>query len=207
MFYPLQFIIDSIFPPTAHELTLRDVTRERFTMWYRPHTSHGVTHMSEYQLPEIQAAIAGCKFEHSYHAAKLLAALVSTHLATLPPKKTILIPIPLSNKRKRARLFNQVERVLASVDTPPYPTHLTTNILIRTTHTVPQTSLSRTERLKNMQGVFEIIDRNLYRLETIERIIICDDVLTTGATLQAARETLKTKVPKDIEIICLAWAH
>lgn len=207
MFYPLQFILDSVFPPTDHELKLRYVTSKRFTMWYRPNTSRYITYTSEYQLPEIQAAIAACKFEHSYHAAKLLAALVTTHLATLPPKRTLLIPVPLSHKRKRTRLFNQVERVLRLVGTLPYPAHINTSILFRTTHTAPQTSLSRTERLKNMQGVFEIVDRNLDQLENIERIIICDDVLTTGATLQAAKETLKTKVPKDTEIICLAWAH
>lgn len=207
MLYPFQNIFDFIFPPTEHELLLRPVTAQRFSTWYRPNTSHGVTYLSSYHLPEIQAAIAACKFEHNYLAAKLLGALVHTHLSTLPPKNTLLIPVPLSAQRYRKRKFNQVERVLTSVSTLPYPIHTHCNLLIRTVHTVPQTSLTRKERLTNLKGAFEVVPRNLFILNNIERIIICDDVLTTGATLWAAKEVLGTYIPSEIEVICLAWAH
>ncbi len=207
MLYPIQIIFDVIFPPTPHELQLRQVTRARFMTWYRPNTKNGIVYLSEYHFPEVKAAIAACKFEHNYHAATLLGALVLTHLETLQPKATLLIPLPLSARRMRKRLFNQVERVLKNVGTLPYPTQINTNLLIRTLHTVPQTSLSRKERLTNLAGAFAVNEKNLFYLDDIERIIICDDVLTTGATLQAAKEVLAKKVPKDVEIICLAWAH
>jgi ComF family protein len=207
MLYPFQHIFDFIFPPTDHERILRPVTPHRFTTWYRPNTKHKIVYITEYHIPEIKAAIAACKFEHSYHAAKLLGTLVSTHLATLPSKRTLLIPIPLSTKRQRKRLFNQIERVLNSVGTLPYPTQINSNLLVRTVNTVPQTSLTRTERLTNLTGAFEVVTRNLFILNTIERIIICDDVLTTGATLTAAKEALMPYVSKEVEVICLAWAH
>ncbi len=207
MLYPFQNIIDFIFPPTDHEHLLRQVTPLRFINWYRPNKSHDITYLSLYQLPEVQAAIAACKFEHSYHAAKLLGALVHTHLATLPSKNTLLIPIPLSAKRQRKRLFNQVERVLTSMCASPYPTKITTSLLVRPVHTSPQTSLTRTERLANMNQAFAVNKKKLDCLEDIERIIICDDVLTTGATLTAAKKVLAPYVPKNVEIICMAWAH
>jgi ComF family protein len=207
MLYPFQNIFDWIFPPTNHEILLRPVTPHRFATWYRPNSSHNIVYLSEYHLPEVQAAIAACKFEHNYHAAKLLSALVYTHLATLPPKRTLLIPVPLSRKRQRKRLFNQVERVLASVGTLPYPSQIQSNLLVRTVHTAPQTSQTRAKRLSNLQGVFAVVPRNLFVLENIERVIICDDVLTTGATLREVSSTLSPFVGKHIELMCLAWAH
>jgi len=207
MLYPFQNIFDFIFPATDHELRLRQVRPARFINWYRPNKSRDIVYLSLYQLPEVQSAIAACKFEHSYHAAKLLGALVHTHLATLPSKNTLLVPIPLSAKRQRKRLFNQVERVLTSMSSLPYPTKITPNLLIRTIHTAPQTSLSRAERLTNMNQVFAVNKKKLDCLEDIERIIICDDVLTTGATLTAAKKVLAPYVPKNVEIICMAWAH
>ena len=80
--------------------------------------------------------------------------------------------------------------------------------LKRPVNTIRQTSLGRTERLQNMTGVFTttpLITRTTW--SEIGRIIICDDVTTTGATLEAARTELRKSVPKQVPIICLAWAH
>lgn len=207
MLYPVQKIFDLVFPPTEHELLLRGVTPIRFNSWYRPNARADITYLTEYKLPEVQAAIAACKFEHSYHAAKLLSSLVHTHLCMLIPKHTLVIPIPLSVKRQRERQFNQVERVLKLVDTLPYSYTVCTSLLTRVRHTQPQTSLARADRLQNLNGAFAVKPHNLFYLEGIERIILCDDVLTTGTTLTAAKSALQEHVPSTIEIICLAWAH
>lgn len=206
MLYPLQVLCDFVFPPTKHELQLRAVSNERFIHWYHPHSVHEVMCLSEYQLPEVQAAIAACKFEHSYHGAKLLSSLIDQYLKSLPTKKTVLIPIPLSAKRLRERKFNQVERVLQYAKKPAHY-HVVTNILMRTIETIPQTTLTRAKRLTNITGAFAVQTKNLFYLDEIERIIICDDVMTTGATLHEAQSTLIPYLPKNVEVICVAWAH
>jgi predicted amidophosphoribosyltransferase len=121
--------------------------------------------------------------------------------------KTVLIPIPLSETRERERGFNQVTRVLEHASILPQH-KLKKNWLERQIDTTRQTSLGRQARLKNMQGAFAVSPQ-LRQVEWIDisRIIICDDVMTTGATLEAARTVLREAVPKHVTIICLAWAH
>ncbi len=209
MLYPFQYIIDALFPPTDHELQLRPITKERFINFYRPNTHYSIVYLAPYTLPPLQAAIAACKFEHNYHAATLLASLVTAHLKTLPPKKTLLIPIPLSSIRERERGFNQVERVLSYVTATelPYNITISNNVLKRTLHTVAQTSLNRRERLKNLTGAFTCVNTNLHILHEYERIILCDDVLTTGSTLTTAKETLTRHLLTTTELYVLAWTH
>lgn len=207
MLYPFQIFFDVIFPPTKHELTLRSVTPRRFVSWYQPRTHEHIVSISEYHLPEIKAAVTACKFEQNYHAAQLLGALVQTHLTTLVPKKTIVIPVPLSARRKRKRQFNQVERVLQNIGQLPYPYTIECSLLARTLDTKPQTSLTRAERLKNVHQAFSVNKNHALYLADVERVIICDDVLTTGATLTAAKATLTPYLKPNIELLCLAWAH
>lgn len=207
MLYPFQYILDYIYPPTDHELLLRQVGVKRFTLFYQPNTHNSIVYLAPYHLPPIQAAIAACKFEHNYHAAKLLGSLVETHLKTLPLKKTLIIPVPLSRERERERGFNQVGRVLSYINNLPYPFKLNCKIIVRSQNTIAQTSLSRKERLKNVQKAFTCVQKNIYILKNYERIILCDDVYTTGSTLNAARDIISPHLPNTTELYLLAWAH
>jgi ComF family protein len=207
MIHSLQKLLDIIFPPTAHELLLRTFTAESFLHFLQPQPVGTVIILSSYHLPPVQAAIAATKFEHSFHAATLLQGLVTSWLTSLPPQPTILICVPLSQKRERARGFNQVTRVITPINNLSYPITIIPNLIIRTRDTVAQTSLSRAKRLLNMNDAFAVNKRLIQKVQNGTRIIICDDVLTTGATLNAVRTVLAQHVARDIEIICVAWAH
>lgn len=207
MIYTFQLFLDVIFPPTDNELALRGVCTADFLQNYRPGKSLGVYHTSDYHLPLVKAAITGCKFEHNYYAAKLLGTLANKHLSTLPNKTTLFIPIPLSKKRQHSRGYNQVEEVLLQIGKLPYEYKISTNILRRTRDTKAQTSLTQSERKLNIKGAFSINPSAVTLLNSYERIIVCDDVLTTGATINEARATLAPHLPKQTELICLAWAH
>ena len=204
----LRIILDALFPPTAHERLLRTVTAEQFVTLYLPTAHYNCIALAPYSSRRIQAAVAACKFEKNHHAATLLAALFAYWLETHTlVGTTILIPIPLSHARERERGFNQVTRVLEHL---PCHEHIeiAKHWLIRPQDTARQTSLGRQARLKNMNDAFVMTPRlTTVDWTPISRIIICDDVMTTGSTLGAARAALEKVVPKHVQILCLAWAH
>jgi predicted amidophosphoribosyltransferase len=184
------------------------VSRTDFLSHYQPVTIKNTLALASYSSRTVQAAVAACKFEKNRHAANLLAALYERWLMTHPvPKTTILIPIPLSDTRERERGFNQVTRVLEAMSMQPHH-EIKTTWLVRPADTLRQTSLGRAARLQNMKGVFATTPYiQQYNWSGVSRIIICDDVMTTGATLEAARAAIAIQVPRHIKIICLAWAH
>jgi predicted amidophosphoribosyltransferase len=204
----LRIILDAVFPPTVHELCLRQYAPAAFSQLYRPTIIGTHTALSQYEHRSVQAAVAACKFENNHYAAKLLSTLLATWLSLhTRTGTTLIIPLPLSSARKKERGFNQVERVLTYL--PVNQNHcIATRFLARTHDTTRQTSLNRIERQQNMQGAFAATSAALNNSwDHITRVIICDDVLTTGATLTAARVALAPHLPRHIELVTLAWAH
>lgn len=113
-----------------------------------------------------------------------------------------IIPVPLHAKKKHKRGFNQSEvfaRGLAEV----MQTALFLNVLIRKTPTSTQTKMDRLSRLKNMINAFEVINQ---RRVNGKHILLVDDVLTTGATLEACSLKLLEKADVKISLLTLAMA-
>lgn len=202
-----RLLLDSIFPPTEGALIVRRYTTEQFLTNYHEHSAHDVITLSDYLRPAVHAAVTECKFQHNSEATALLAALATQWLATQPVEPTLLIPIPLSSARRTKRGYNQVEDV-AMRATTNFP-HITlgTSTLRRTRDTPPQTGLGRQERLTNMKEAIAVSSAQTAALKTYTRIIICDDVTTTGATLAAARAALAPHLAPHTTLICVAWAH
>jgi competence protein ComFC len=97
-----------------------------------------------------------------------------------------MVPVPLHPARQREREFNQAERLArrlsAAVGIP-----LNTRLLQRVIPTQTQTLLSRAERLANMRRAFAL--RGVQALQGA-RIVLVDDVFTTGATTGACARVL-----------------
>ena len=97
-----------------------------------------------------------------------------------------LIPIPLSLKRLSERGYNQsliLSQKLSAQKTHP-------NSLLRMRHTAAQSTLSRQQRLTNLNGAFAVSPFKSAELRG-QRVMLIDDVMTSGATLQAAAQVLK----------------
>lgn len=106
---------------------------------------------------------------------------------------TIIVPVPLYKYRQNIRGFNQAEliaRYLSKrMDLPGG------SALIRQINTTNQVSLSRTKRLVNLEGAFLCTDKELV---WGKNILLVDDVMTTGATLNECAKILKQAGAKKV---------
>jgi ComF family protein len=105
-----------------------------------------------------------------------------------------IMPVPLHATKQRAREFNQAERLAArlaaAVGIP-----LNKNLLRRVRPTATQTRLTRQQRAANMRGAFAV--RPGARLQG-ERVVLVDDVFTTGATTSACAQALRGAGAGDV---------
>lgn len=102
------------------------------------------------------------------------------------PKIDFILPVPLHPKKKKKRGYNQVELFGKQIATHLNAMYLET-ILIKTQNTKTQTQKNRLARWKNDQHLFEI--KNAEKIES-KSILLVDDVITTGATIEACAATL-----------------
>lgn len=119
-------------------------------------------------------------------------------------KEAILIPVPLSPRRKRERGFNQAELVaeeLMKID-GGVNFKLERNVLIKPKETTHQAHIeNRRERLKNIMGSFVVKNEELIKNKNI---ILIDDVTTTGATLSEAKKVLKESGTRKVVAFTIA---
>lgn len=118
------------------------------------------------------------------------------------PAADLLVPVPLSRERRRERGFNQSElmarRLARLAGLRCYPA-----ALIRRRETWSQAGLSREERERNVRGAFHVPDP--HRING-RRILLLDDVLTTGATVAACAAALKKAGAATVSVITVARA-
>lgn len=105
----------------------------------------------------------------------------------------LIIPVPLSKKRKRWRGFNQAEEI-AKLLAGHLKLPLLSGGLLRIKHTRPQVKLNEAERKKNLAGCFSWKGENLCG----RKILLVDDVATTGTTLNECAKVLKENGAKEV---------
>jgi ComF family protein len=106
----------------------------------------------------------------------------------------LLIPVPLHRRRERRRGFNQAQLIADAVGLP-----VERRMLRRRKDTASQTGLSRAERTKNLSAAFE-----LYGAVKGRKVIIVDDVMTTGATMNEIAKVLKRGGAECVEALTFA---
>jgi ComF family protein len=93
----------------------------------------------------------------------------------------MIIPVPLHKAKKAKRGYNQ-SLLIAEGISEQLGIKVSDNVLLRVKDTESQTHKSRAERAENMRNTFELKEKSHTRNK---HILLCDDVLTTGATLEA----------------------
>jgi ComF family protein len=113
-----------------------------------------------------------------------------------------VIPVPLHVGRLKHRGFNQ-SLLLAHRISERFRIPLLFDQLVRTRPTRPQVELSGEERTKNVSGAFAV--RNP-QTQNDKRIVLVDDVFTTGATMNECASVLKTAGASHVFAVTLARA-
>lgn len=126
------------------------------------------------------------KFRADLAAGRVLSSLMIERAAVdAPDLPGLLIPIPLHAKRLRERGYNQTLELLRplaqALDVP-----LRADALVRVRATPPQTGLDAAARKRNLRGAFAVAPNATLPAH----VALFDDVMTTGATLREAAQTL-----------------
>ena len=116
----------------------------------------------------------------------------------------LILPVPLSKERLQTRGFNQAWE-LATALAAQSGTHaqLEYALLLRVKNTPPQTALKRQARLENVKGAFQI-DPLRAGMVAGKRVVLVDDVMTSGASLFASASVLRAAGAAHITGIVLA---
>ncbi len=112
----------------------------------------------------------------------------------------LIIPVPLHFSRLLKRKYNQ-SAVLC--DALSKLTHIPANYkaLRKIKHTLPQVSCNGKQRLKNVRNAFDVIHPEMIKNK---RIVLVDDVFTTGSTLKECARALKKSGAKSVDALTIA---
>jgi len=162
-----------------------------------PPSLHSVSIAFLFQSP-LREAIHQLKYRRGQRMAQPLGALLAEHLAGQQIEVDTVLAIPLHSARLAERGFNQAEalarEVARSLRRP-----LITNQLIRTRATEQQAHLDARRRAENMRDAF-----GWQGAPAPRRILLVDDVYTTGATMGACAEALRLGGAEDVYGLALA---
>ena len=151
----------------------------------------------------VQTLITALKYHHNKKVGVLFGKLMGEAIAVEEKFKQIdlIIPIPISASKINSRGFNQSE-VIAIGMQQVWHRPILNNVLIKRSWSNSQTKKNRKARLQQLPDLFY-----LQKPTSIEgkHILLVDDVLTTGATLEAAVASLMTGSPASVSIAVAAY--
>ena len=115
-------------------------------------------------------------------------------------KYDTIVPVPISRKRLKSRGYNQSELIAKEIACNSN-LRIETECIFKVKNIIEQSKLNKEERLKNVQGVYELFNKEkLYK----KRILLVDDIYTTGSTVNECAKVLKNSKPKVIGVLTLA---
>lgn len=144
------------------------------------------------------------KFNHKKQLVNVLADILNNYYKNCEKLKSyqnvVVVPVPTSKNNIKERGYNnvyEIARKFASLQRFKF----NPNILLKTKNTIPQFKLRKNQRDKNVYGAFRV---NIKEYTLGATILIVDDIITTGATLE---EIIKTFKKEGIEnMVCLTCA-
>ena len=149
---------------------------------------------------EIEKLIAGLKFNNKPYLSRTLGRYLASLYQTLDWHIDMVIPVPMTEARKKWRGYNQAE-LLATEFCEAVHLPLNTQALQKVRETDEQKELSMQERQKNILDAFKVQDKYYIKGKSI---LIIDDVMTTGATANACATALKKAHASKVYVLTIA---
>ena len=116
-------------------------------------------------------------------------------------KYDIIIPAPISKTRKLKRGYNQSDLIIMELSKNITDICVLRNVLYKIKNTLPQSSLNKVQRQSNLKGAYKI--KNIESIKD-KKVLLFDDVFTTGSTIDECARVLKLAGAKEIGSLTIA---
>lgn len=154
---------------------------------------------------ELARALRRLKYQRRPDLARDLAPLFAPALAAIATLADVAVPVPLHWRKRARRGFNQSAELLAFAGRQlTIPIDLLS--LRRIRPTVPQSGLSASQRADNVASAFAVVARRASRI-CGRRVLLFDDVMTTGATMAACARALRDAGATEVVAFAVARAE
>ena len=150
----------------------------------------------------IREKIIEYKFQDKSYLYKTFAKMILKNEKTCGffKKYDIIIPVPIHKKRKAQRGYNQVELIAKQLSKNTH-LKLENNVLIKQKNIISQSELNKNQRKQNIKDAFKII--NVEKIQN-KKVLLIDDIYTTGSTINECCKTLKKAKIEKIGILTIA---
>lgn len=186
-----------LLPPAQNPLARR--------FWGKLPVQHTLSYLRFLRHGRVQHLLHQLKYQGKSQIGSALGMLYGAELSSvgLATEFDLVVPVPLHRRKLARRGYNQAEafaRGLAAA----LPCTSAAHALRRTDHTASQTRKGRAERWQNVATVFEVAEA-----EAVlgRHVLLVDDVLTTGATLEACGAALLAAGARAVSIATIACAE
>lgn len=172
--------------------------------WGRSEIEYATSYLSFSKGSKSRKLIHNLKYKNKPDVGLDLGRMFGKELqSTAISEINMIIPVPLHLKKKRQRGYNQSEIIARGIG-EGLCKPCCNNVLSKKKHTETQTRRSRYDRWLNVETIFEVNDPlPVWN----SHVLLVDDVVTTGSTLEACCNILKHAAPVKISIASLAYAH
>lgn len=146
--------------------------------------------------------VQGLKYHDRTELARLVGRMTARAGRELTAEADVIVPLPLHRRRLWTRKFNQAALIAQEVGRLS-GVAVDVAALTRIRATRPQVGLSERERAENVRGAFRVAAAHRAAIEG-RRVVLVDDVLTTGATVSAATRALKRAGAARVDVLTFA---